>query len=93
MPPNKLILRIESYGKGNKILDWIRSNLLGRHQKVRVNQAVLDWREVISGVPQGSVLSPLLFIKRSILFMDDLNLVEFYLSYAVCYDISLKRRL
>ena len=66
---------------------WIRSFLPDRHQFVKVNGVKSEKRKVLSGVPQGSVIGPLLFGKyinylpevvRAILYLfaDDTKLLK-----------------
>ena len=51
----------EDFGISGLVLSWFQSYLSGRKQAVRVAEAVSDPRELQWGVPQGSVLGPLLF--------------------------------
>ena len=57
-----MLSKLESYGIGGKLLQWIESFLSNRRQCVHLHGSKSDWINIFSGVPQGSVLSPFLFI-------------------------------
>ena len=56
-----LLQKLEKYGIRNKSLDIITSYLHGRKQCVRINDDISDYEDIVMGVPQGSILGPVLF--------------------------------
>ena len=56
VPHQRLLLILKAHGIGDSLIDWIEQWLTDRRQRVVVEGEFSNWKSVLSGVPQRSVL-------------------------------------
>ena len=82
-----LLKKLEALGIRNPLLQWIESYLQNRKQRVVIDGQSSEWKNISSGVPQGSVLGPILFliyinditddlVTNPFIYADDTTLLE-----------------
>jgi hypothetical protein len=89
VPHDKLIFKLSQFGITGPLLDWFCDYLSGRKQRVVVDGFSSSYLDVTSGVPQGSMVGPLLFL----IYVNDLpdaakhSTVQMFADDSKCYKI------
>jgi len=87
VPHKRLFHKLKAYNINENLVQWIIEFLTNRQQKVKVNGTLSEWLKVLSGIPQGTVLGPLLFLiyindlcdnfSKLFLFADDAKIYSY----------------
>ena len=89
VPHQRLILKVRQAGIQGTVATWISKFLQGRRQRVILRNGTSTWRHVSSGVPQGSILGPTLFL----VFVNDLPDQLFSTAKMFADDTKLYRKI
>ena len=99
VPHRRLLAKLQAYGIEGDVLNWIQAFLQDRTQEVMVNGCRSETDNVISGVPQGTVLGPILFViyindlldnikSDGLMFADDTKIFRLVSSYKDAIELQ-----
>ena len=100
VPHKRLLCKLHHYGGvGGSLLKWMKNYLEGRQMRTVIRDKMSDWRIVSSGVPQGSVLAPIMFLiyvndmpdgvmSYMSMFADDAKLMKRIVSEDCCKELQ-----
>ena len=93
IPHDLIITKLEAYGFHIDSLKLIHDYLSNRKQRVKVNDTYSSWKDIFHGVPQGSILGPLLFnihLCDLFYFLEDLDIAS-YADDTAIYTVNEKK--
>ena len=80
MPHSLLIAKVHAYGFDKTSTEYLKDYLSHRKLKIKINKTFSNWTNILHGVPQGSILGPLIFtvfLYDLFLFKPNIDLVSY----------------